>query len=189
MVATEPGGTLGLVHETGAAFGQVHVPPPVVTADTETKVVLAGVASVKVPLLQLLGPPLLMVCVYVILLPAVTGLGVPVFVTVRSHLSTSGVVTTMFVLFAELGSLVVDVTDEVAVIGDVVTVGATFTTTMMLAEALAAKLDAVQVTEVVVVQDQPAGAETEAKVVLAGIPSVKVRLAADAGPSLVIVCV
>jgi hypothetical protein len=72
------------------------------------------------------------------LLPAVTGLGVPVLVTVRSHLSTNGVVT-VFELFARLGSLVVEVTEEVAVIGLDVTVEATFTTTMMLAEALAAK--------------------------------------------------
>jgi hypothetical protein len=93
------------------------------------------------------------------------------------------------VLFAEFGSLVVDVTDEVAVIGLDVTVGATFTTTMMLADTLAARLDAVQVTDVVVIHDQPAGADTEAKVVLAGIPSVKVRFAATAGPLLVMVCV
>jgi len=123
------------------------------------------------------------------LVPAITGLGVPVFVTVRSHLSTRGVDTTMLVLFAELGSLVVDVTDEVAVIGLDVTVGATFTTTMMLAELLAARLDAVQVTDVVAVHDHPAGAETDSKVVLAGIPSVKVRFEAPAGPLLVIVCV
>ena len=124
-----------------------------------------------------------------ILLPAVTGLGAPILVTVRSHLSIRGVVTTIFVLFAELGSLVVDVTEEVAVIGVAVTVGATFTTTMMLADALAARLDAVQVTDVVVVHDHPAGAETEAKVVLAGMPSVKLKFAAAAGPLLVIVCV
>ena len=63
IVATDPGGTLGFVHEIGAALGQVHVPPPVVTAATETKVVLAGVASVNVAVVQLLGPPLLIVCV------------------------------------------------------------------------------------------------------------------------------
>ena len=63
MVATDPGGTLGFVHEIGAAFGQVHVPPPVVTAAIDTKVVLAGVASLNVAVLQLLGPPLLMVWV------------------------------------------------------------------------------------------------------------------------------
>jgi hypothetical protein len=56
MVANEPGGTLGLVHDTGAVFGQVQLPPPVVTAETETNVVFAGVASMNVAVLQLLGP-------------------------------------------------------------------------------------------------------------------------------------
>jgi hypothetical protein len=85
MVTVEPGGTVGFVQETGAEFGQVQVPPPVVTAATDTNDVLAGVASVKVPVLQLLGPWLVTVCVYVMFAPAVTGLGVPVFVTVRSQ--------------------------------------------------------------------------------------------------------
>ena len=56
MVAVEPGGTLELVQLTGAAFGQVHVPPPVVTTAAETNVVFAGVSSVSVAALQLLGP-------------------------------------------------------------------------------------------------------------------------------------
>ena len=56
IVAVEPGGTLGFVQLTGAEFGQVQVPPPVVTTATDTKVVFAGVASVKAAVLQLLGP-------------------------------------------------------------------------------------------------------------------------------------
>src|ERR1051326_7051780 len=56
MVAVDPGGTLGLVQAIGEAFGQVHVPPPVVTTATETNVVLPGRASLNVPALQLLGP-------------------------------------------------------------------------------------------------------------------------------------
>ncbi len=56
IVPVEPGGTLGLVQLTGAVFGQVHVPPPVVTTATDTNVVFAGVASVNVAVLQLLGP-------------------------------------------------------------------------------------------------------------------------------------
>lgn len=63
IVAVDPGSTLGFVHETGAALGQVHAPPPLVATPAETNVVLAGVASVKVPALQLLGPWLNMVCV------------------------------------------------------------------------------------------------------------------------------
>jgi hypothetical protein len=56
IVPVEPGGTLGLVQLIGAEFGQVHVPPPVVTTATDTNVVFVGVGSVKVAVLQLLGP-------------------------------------------------------------------------------------------------------------------------------------
>jgi hypothetical protein len=59
----------------------------------------------------------------------------------------------------------------------------------MSAEAPEARLGSVQTTEVVVVQDQPTGAETETKVVLVGIGSVKVTPEAAAGPLLVMVCV
>lgn len=58
MVPVEPGGTLGSVQEIGATFGQVQVPPPVVTTETDTNVVFEGVASVKLAVLQLLGPVL-----------------------------------------------------------------------------------------------------------------------------------
>ena len=63
MVPVEPGGTLGFVQAMGDAFGQVHVPPPAVTTATDTKVVFAGNASLKVAVLQLLGPKLVMTCV------------------------------------------------------------------------------------------------------------------------------
>jgi hypothetical protein len=63
MVPVDPGGTLGFVHDTGAEFGQVQVPPPEVTTPTETNVVFAGVASVKVAVLQFAGPLLKIVCV------------------------------------------------------------------------------------------------------------------------------
>src|ERR1700684_3243245 len=122
------------------------------------------------------------------LLPAATGLGLPLLVTVRSHLSTMGGLTVVLLL-AELGSIVADETEEFAVIVPAATVGATFTTTMMSAEAPAAKFGSVQVTDVVVVQDQPAGAETETNVVLSGIASVKLTAEAFAGPLLVTVWV
>src|SRR5580658_1078269 len=121
-------------------------------------------------------------------LPAVTGLGLPLLVTIRLHLS-SRVVVTVVLLFAGLGSLVVAETVEVAVMVPAAMVGATFTTTMMSAEALAARLGSVQVTDVVVVQVHPSGAETETNVVLAGIASVKLTAVAAAGPLLVTACV
>lgn len=62
-VPVEPGGTLGLVQETGALFGQVQVPPPVVTTAADTKLVFAGVGSVSVAVEQLLGPLLVTTCV------------------------------------------------------------------------------------------------------------------------------
>jgi hypothetical protein len=62
-VPVEPGGTLELVHATGAEFGQVHVPPAAFTTVTDANVVLAGVASLNVPVLQLLGPEFVTTCV------------------------------------------------------------------------------------------------------------------------------
>jgi hypothetical protein len=120
--------------------------------------------------------------------PAATGLGLPLLVTARSQTGLT-VVTTVVLLLAELGSLVLEETDEVAVIEGTTTVEATFTTTMMSADADAAKVGSVQVTEVVVVQVQPTGAETETKVVLAGIASTKLTAEAAAGPLFVTVCV
>ena len=63
IVPVEPTGTLGFEQLTGAVFGQVHVPPPEVTTDTFWKVVLAGVASVKVAVVHTLGPLFVTVCV------------------------------------------------------------------------------------------------------------------------------
>src|ERR1022692_4776148 len=120
------------------------------------------------------------------LLPAATGLGAPALVTVRSHLSTI-VVLTVVLLLAAVGSAVVDGTEELAVMVPAAMVGATFTTTRMSAEALAGRVGSLQVTEVVVTQDHPTGAETETKVVLAGIASVKLTADAAPGPLLVTV--
>src|SRR5258708_29543842 len=122
------------------------------------------------------------------LLPANTGFGVPLLVTAKSQ---SGVtlVTTVVLLLAALGSPVVAEMEEFAVIVATTTVEATFTTTMMSADAPAARVGSLQVTEGVMTQVQPTGAETEANVVLAGIASVKVTAEADAGPLFVTVCV
>ena len=127
-----------------------------------------------------------------ILLPAATGLGVPLLVTARSQAVVMGVLMVVLLL-AELGSLVVEETEEVAVIVVTATVAATFTTTTMFADAPEARLVSVQVTFPVpptagVVHDQPAGIETEANVVLAGIASRKLTAEAAAGPLFVTVC-
>src|SRR5271169_65804 len=127
------------------------------------------------------------------LLFAVTGLGTPLLVTVRSHTSLSEV-TTVVLLLAELGSLVVEVIDEFAVMDATTTEAATFTVTMMSADTPKARFGSVQFTLPVaptagVVQVQPTGAETEAKVVLAGVASVKLTAVAAPGPLFVTVCV
>jgi hypothetical protein len=93
-------------------------------------------------------------------------------------------------LLLKVGSVVPEEeTEEFAVIVATATVGARFTTTMMSADAPAATLGLVQVTEAVTVHVQPAGAESDTKVVLAGIASVKLTGDAAAGPLFVTVCV
>jgi hypothetical protein len=85
IVPVEPGGTLGLVQLIGEEFGHVQVTPPAFATATETNAALAGNGSEKVAVLQLLGPVLVITCVYVILLPLRTGFGVPLSVTAKSQ--------------------------------------------------------------------------------------------------------
>jgi|ERR1700677_19835 hypothetical protein len=125
------------------------------------------------------------------LFPAVTGLGVPLSVTARSQIVVTGVAVVVLLL-AELGSAVEEETVEVAVIVVAAIEDATFTTTIMLADAPEARLASVQVTVPVaptagVVQVQPAGAEIDAKVVLVGTTSVKTAFVELAGPLFVTV--
>ena len=120
--------------------------------------------------------------------PAWTGLGVPLLVTVKSQAVITGVEVVVLLV-----SEFVAETDEVAVIVVAGTVAATFTTTMISADAFEAKLGSEQVTFPLaptagVVQDQPAGIEIEANVVLLGTASVKLTAVAAEGPLLVIVC-
>jgi hypothetical protein len=114
-------------------------------------------------------------------------------VTARSQATVTGV-TTVVLLFAEVGSLVVAVTDEFAVIEPAASVDGTFTTTTMSAVAFTPSVGSVQLTFPVlptagVVQVQPAGASTDSNVVFSGVASVKLTAEAAAGPLLVIVCV
>jgi hypothetical protein len=125
--------------------------------------------------------------------PADTGFGVPLLVTARSQALVTGVVTVVL-LFAELGSDVEELTEEFAVIVTAAIVGATFTTTIMFADAPAARFGSVQLTFPVaptagVVQAHPAGMETETNVVFVGVASVKLTEDAAAGPLFVTVCV
>jgi hypothetical protein len=123
--------------------------------------------------------------------PAVAGFGVPVFVTAKSQ-TGSTVVVVVVLLLEELGSLVVAAIEAFAVIEATVMVDATFTTTIMFADAPEAMLGLTQVMVPVaptagVVQVHPAGAEIDAKVLFVGTASVNVRFEAVAGPLFVTV--
>src|SRR5579864_6970432 len=125
--------------------------------------------------------------------PAAIGLGVPLLVTARSQAEPTPV-ETVVLLLDELGSLVVAVTEEFAVIVVGATLAGTFTTTMMSAEALEARLGSLHVTVPVVptagvVQVHPAGAITDWNVVFVGVASVKTTLEDAAGPLLVTISV
>ena len=125
--------------------------------------------------------------------PAVTGLGLPLLVTVKSQ-DCRTLVMTVVLLLERLGSEVVAETVDVAVIVDATTVGATLTTTTMSAEVPDARLGFVQVMGPVpptagAVQFHPAGAMTDWNVVLVGVVSTKLTVEAPAGPLFVTVCV
>lgn len=128
------------------------------------------------------------------LFPARTGLGVPTFVTARSHLSCA-YTWVVVVLLPGFGSDVVAATEEVAVISPAAVAAGTLTTTTIFAEVAEARLaESVQLIIPVpptagVVQFHPAGARTDSNVVLVGVASVKLAPVAAAGPLFVIVCV
>jgi hypothetical protein len=108
------------------------------------------------------------------LFPATTGLGVPLFVTARSHTTFTPVVTVV-VLLALLGSEVLAETEDVAVIVPIATLDGTLNTTTMSAEVPNARAElSVQLIVPVaptagVVQVQPLGGSTDRNVVFAGV--------------------
>jgi hypothetical protein len=120
-VVEAPTANEGFVHEIEMP---VHVQPPVPDVlAAETKVVFAGSASVNASVLAVLGPLFVMTTVYVMLLPASTGLGEATFVIVRlAVFAAPTIVRTVAVLFARFGSFVPDVTDTVSAICVPVTV-------------------------------------------------------------------
>ena len=125
--------------------------------------------------------------------PTATCAGLPLLVTARSQ-EMPTVVFTLAVLLSVLGSLVDDVTEAVSATVPAGILEATFTPIMISADAPDARVAIVQLTLPVaptagVVQVQPAGVDTEAKVVLPGIASVKLTEEAEAGPLFVTVCV
>jgi hypothetical protein len=114
-------------------------------------------------------------------------------VTARSQ-KTPTSVTTVVLLFADVGSVVVAVTEEFAVIVLAVTVEGTFRTITILAESVDASEESLQVTVPVdptvgVVHVHPAGGEIDANVVFVGVAWVNTTPEDAAGPLFVMVWV
>jgi hypothetical protein len=156
----------------------------------ETTVVFAGSVSVIVTVPgTLAGPLFVAVMVYLIVLPARTGFGVPVIVTARSACPVVATTTVAIAtLFEGFGSVVVAETVAISVIVIPEAVKAfTFTTTVNLVDAPTASVGIVhEITPPVHVQpDVPEVAATETKVVFVGTVSVKATLLAAAGPLFV----
>ncbi len=171
--------------------GVVQLQPPGFANDTN--VVPAGSVSDTLTAAALLGPALVTVMVYVRLLPATTGSGVSTLVTDKSADAATAVVA-VALLLALLLSPVFDVT--VAVLLRTVpaaTDGATAVVSVNTALPTANdtfEQDTVPVAPTAgVVQDQPATAGNETKVVPAGSVSLHDAVVAASGPLLVTVIV
>jgi len=189
-----PGANEGLVQLTvpvPPTAGVVHVHPAGVAS--ETNVVPAGRVSVRVAAAALLGPALVAVIVYVRLVPATTGLGLPVLVTDRSA-DVLTVVIAVAVLLAGFGSKVAEATVAVFAITVPVTTLALTLTTSVNIELPTANDGLVQLTVPVpptagAVQVHPAGVASETNVVPAGRVSARVADTATLGPAFVAVIV
>src|SRR5215471_1554732 len=153
----------------------------------ETKVVFVGVASANVPFVIAEEPVLVTTCVYVMLLPACTGLGDATFVTERFGPEVPTIVVTTAVLLAGIGSR----TEELTVADPVITAPfavpfATLTTYVNVAELSPGMLALVhtELPPFPVRQLHPAGGVSETKVVLFGNGKASVALSAALSPLL-----
>src|SRR5262249_32994891 len=132
-------------------------------------------------------------CVYVILLPGVTGFGDAALVTERSLCAVVPTfVVTVALLLVTFGSEIAELTLTVSVITVPFGVpGFTLTTTVKV--AVAGGTSATVQPSVPVgpglLQAQPAGGVADIRVVFVGMVSVRVTLVASLGPLLVTICV
>lgn len=100
-----PAATVGFEHVSVPATTE-QVQPVAGDGVAETKVVFAGMASLKATVLAAAAPLFATTTVYVMLFPAITGLGEAVFVMERSAVvDKPTVVWTVAELFARFGSL------------------------------------------------------------------------------------
>jgi len=183
MFADAPAATLGLVQVTAA----VHVQPG--GAEADTKVVLAGIASVKLTVDAAAGPLFVTVCVYVMLLPAITVGGVATVVSARSACPPDA---TTSVAVAEFGpnpwfpALTAAVSVMIVPLG--VTALTVYSTVKVPVEP-AATLGLEQGVAGNPAQVQPAGGATEKNAVLAGVASLNDAPVAAIDPVFVTTCV
>src|SRR5450755_84076 len=184
MVAGAPGERVESV-QMSVARVQVQPAGPV----SETAVVFAGRTSVRVTVVAALGPLFVTTCVYVMLLFASTGTGLPEFVTERSAEPATSRFT-VALLFVLVGSPVVDVTESVCVmVVPAATLLFTFTTKVKFAVAAAAIVVVSVQVSVPRTQVHPAGPVNDTADVFAGSVSVNAGAFAVAGPLLVTLCV
>jgi|SRR5271170_1213253 len=200
-LALTTSGKLNVAFAATDAIVQVIVPPVLPTVGSvpqfqpvgtvkETKDVPVGIVSVNVAVPEAAGPLLVTACVYVMLLPSVTGFGVSVLVTLKSACPA---VATTSVAVAELlfgfGSVVVDDTFAVSVMTVPEAVpDATVTTTVKVAEAPEASVAFEQVrVPLTTEQLQPAVGDgvADTNVVFAGIASLNATVLAAAAPLFV----
>ena len=184
MIVAVPGAIVGSVH---VSVARVHVHPAGPVSDVD--VVFAGSVSVRLTPVAVLSPPLVTTCVYVMVLPALTGIGAAVFVTdISAEVDTR--VLTVAALLPLFESLVLELTVAVSasIVPDAVVEGTVTTKVKGPAVALAARVVAVQVS-VPSVQVHPAGPVRLVAVVPVGNVSTIFGLVAAAGPAFVIVCV
>ena len=176
------------------AEGLVQANAGPVFCDSETNVVLDGVASVSEIFCASEGPLLVMVRLYVSFVPALTGSVAALLLTPKSA-EVLTVVFTVDELLPELGSLLV--VEMVAVFERVELFGAlglTWTTKVKVAEAPLAMLATEQFTVPVAPTDGVVQANAapvfwvqETKVVLVGTVSLREMFSAVTGPLLVTV--
>ena len=160
----------------------------------DTNVVFAGVASLNEAPVAAAVPVFVTTCVYVMLLPAITGLGKAVLLTVNSPLAVvPTIVVTVAVLFARFGSFAKELTDAVSEITVPFAVPLlTFSTHENVADVEAAMFEVLQTAlpgPAGVKHVHPAGAANDTNVVLAGTVATNVALSAALGPLFVTIWV
>jgi len=185
IVAGAPGASVGSVQ---VRVAKVHVQPAGPISDVA--VVFAGSVSITVTPVAVLDPPLVTTCEYVMVPPAVTGIGVAVFVIDTSAEVATSVLTDA-ALLPPFESPVVELTVAVSVstVPDAVVAGTLTTNVKGPTVVLAGRFDPSVQVRVPRLQAHPAGPVRLVAVVPVGRVSTIFGVVAAVGPELVTVCV